>query len=512
MGDLNSERQLGTPAESQKILAKDEARFDVIIQPNSYAVTFIPLLYANGNWLPVRESGMSSQFLQLNGSYGIPDTSNIYSPYTNALISRWAQSLLFFDPVRSLERPASKRLMDDGSDLVQKLYDWSQDRQRANKWHQFRTTVLNQINELLIPNGIPEITAIEVIGGSAEPALQVKVNEIPLELQSLGSGLSEIVLISASITMDKGKQMQYFIEEPESHLHPGLLRRFIEQLSKHDNIQFFITTHSNVLLDCLDKNDRIFQFTQASDGHTEIRDCLSLIEYHDTLDALGVRASSLLQTNCVIWVEGPSDRLYIRHMLSDYAQQKGEALIEGSDYSFVIYGGSNLSHFELAEDELSEPNDLVSMLRISRYSAVVMDRDLSPGTNNSMLKSRKQKIIDAANGDEKHRLAKLTDGREIENDFPREILCNVIADLLKENPTRFSQFRFAEDVSFTKEIAKFLEPTDEAKQKSIYSKLQRNKILIAELVLANCQSGFTQQHCPNWLPALYDHVVQARNI
>lgn len=32
------------------------------------------------------------------------------------------------------------------------------------------------------------------------------------------------------------------------------------------------------------------------------------------LDDLGFKASDLLQSNCVIWVEGPSDRIYIKKM------------------------------------------------------------------------------------------------------------------------------------------------------------------------------------------------------
>ncbi|SHU60945.1 Uncharacterised protein [Mycobacteroides abscessus subsp. bolletii] len=49
---------------------------------------------------------------------------------------------------------------------------------------------------------------------------------------------------------------------------------------------------------------------------------------------LGYRPSDLLQANYVVWVEGPSDRTYIRRWL----QIANPDLQEGIDYSIMFYG------------------------------------------------------------------------------------------------------------------------------------------------------------------------------
>ncbi|WP_231502184.1 hypothetical protein [Herbaspirillum sp. RV1423] len=89
------------------------------------------------------------------------------------------------------------------------------------------------------------------------------------------------------------------------------------------------------------------------------------------MDALGIRNSDISQSNGIIWVEGPSDRMYIKHWLHLFCKlyQKTEPK-ENIDYSFCFYGGALLSHMSAAEED-----SLISMLKMNRNMIVVMDRD-----------------------------------------------------------------------------------------------------------------------------------------
>lgn len=91
----------------------------------------------------------------------------------------------------------------------------------------------------------------------------------------------------------------------------------------------------------------------------------------EVLDDLGVRASDLLQANSVIWVEGPSDRIYINRWLSLVAPQ----LREGTDYSIMFYGGRCLSHLSADREAILPAEDMIPLLRINQHSMMVMDSD-----------------------------------------------------------------------------------------------------------------------------------------
>jgi hypothetical protein len=97
------------------------------------------------------------------------------------------------------------------------------------------------------------------------------------------------------------------------------------------------------------------------------------------LDNLGCKGSDLLQTNGIIWVEGPSDVLYIQKWIEMYfAEQNLPKLRRGSDYEFQMFGGTLLDSLCLVHDNLSAENEykkLVEMFSFSRNAFIVIDSD-----------------------------------------------------------------------------------------------------------------------------------------
>ena len=70
------------------------------------------------------------------------------------------------------------------------------------------------------------------------------------------------------------------------------------------------------------------------------------VDNSGVLDDLDVRASDILLANSVIWVEGPSDRLYINRWIELW---ENGALKEGIHYQCMFYAGRLLAHIS-AED------------------------------------------------------------------------------------------------------------------------------------------------------------------
>jgi len=97
------------------------------------------------------------------------------------------------------------------------------------------------------------------------------------------------------------------------------------------------------------------------------------------LDTLGCKGSDLLQCNGVVWVEGPSDVIYIRKWLEMYAIENNfEPLRQGEHFEFQMYGGAILDSLCLIEEGLDaneEIRKLVSMFSFSRNAYIVTDSD-----------------------------------------------------------------------------------------------------------------------------------------
>lgn len=113
----------------------------------------------------------------------------------------------------------------------------------------------------------------------------------------------------------------------------------------------------------------------------------------NTLSALGASGADLLQCNGVVWVEGPSDVIYIKAWLEMYARESdNEMLAQGHHFEFQMFGGAILDSLCLQSDEKLaryQNSKLVEMFSFSRNAYVVLDSDA--------VKSADSNVIDKSN-------------------------------------------------------------------------------------------------------------------
>ena len=248
-----------------------------------------------------------------------------------------------------------------------------------------------------------------------------------IPLSKSGSGLKTVILVLLNLLVvpkieNKEKsQFTFAFEELENNLHPALLRRlfkYLEDYAVNENATIFLTTHSSIALDFFGVSDNAQIIRVLHDGesaHTEtVRTRSNLIKI---VSELGARPSDLLQANGLIWVEGPSDRIYLNRWIELYTDGR---LREGRDYQCVFYGGALLARveFKSPEDE-DEVAGLANLFQINHNLIVVCDSDQE--AEDSSLKPRVERIreevekIDGAH-------IWITEAKEIENYLPGSVL------------------------------------------------------------------------------------------
>lgn len=250
---------------------------------------------------------------------------------------------------------------------------------------------------------------ISLIPKHDQDVVNIKIGvDSQFPISQLGDGLQQIIILTYEAFIRKGEKNTFFIEEPELHMHAGMVRQLMNFYLNETNHYYFFTTHSNHLLDMADESDQVMiqkfvkkqKILDRMEHEFKIYRC---DRDRDLLASLGVKPSSVYLANCTIWVEGITDRLYITKYMEKYLNdleklnstlyEKYRRFMPNYHYTFVEYAGSNLVHWCFSDSYADLLDDKgLSAKAVASEMLLIADGDIVNKSNRvKVLKSELRK-------------------------------------------------------------------------------------------------------------------------
>ncbi|WP_213687303.1 AAA family ATPase [Acinetobacter sp. WY4] len=310
---------------------------------------------------------------------------------------------------------------------------------------------------------------VSLIPKHDQDVVNIKIgNDAQRPIFELGDGLQQAIILTYEAyikSKDKEGNLEthaFFIEEPELHMHAGMVRQLMNFYLNETKHYYFFTTHSNHLLDMADESDQVmiqkFVKQPKEDNPNEFEFKIYRCDRdRDLLASLGVRPSSVYLANCTIWVEGITDRLYIIKYMEKYLAELEKIdeelyknyrrFMPNYHYTFVEYAGSNLTHWSFDDDYPKTREERISFLQQDRgQSATAVASDMLLIADGDIQKNS-EKIKFLRKELNKDNLI-ILDCKETENTLPKDSIIRVV----KAKFPRLKQVKPSYDISLIDHI------------------------------------------------------------
>lgn len=157
------------------------------------------------------------------------------------------------------------------------------------------------------------ITSVVVPGNEVEARvwnlpLDSERNDLSVPLDQSGTGIGQVLaILYVVVTSDYPSVI--LIDEPQSFLHPGAVRKLMEILRLYSQHQYIITTHSPSLI-TLTTSDQLFAVRRrdgTNDSTVSPIDPNSQDDLRMSLADVGVRLGDVFGADAILWVEGKTE-------------------------------------------------------------------------------------------------------------------------------------------------------------------------------------------------------------
>jgi predicted ATPase len=211
------------------------------------------------------------------------------------------------------ERPVSamnplgsnKELAKNGQNLPQVLnYLQTKNPPAYNNYIEQVKRVLPDVRYVTVPPAFNNSGQVEILIWNE--SYESGRDDLAVPLTSCGTGVSQVLaLLYVVVTSEQPRTL--LIDEPQSFLNPGALRRLLEILGEYPQHQYVLATHSPSLLTSLKLSTLAVVSREGTESKIENLDPTLTSTLKSALNGVGAQLSDVYGADRILWVEGPTE-------------------------------------------------------------------------------------------------------------------------------------------------------------------------------------------------------------
>ena len=209
-------------------------------------------------------------------------------------------------------------LASDASNLP-KVLDFLQgdNPPRFDRFNRYISTIFPEIKKVTIRSISSNRKEIWV--WTVDPDLER--SDLAFPLSESGTGLGQVMAM-LYVALNSNNPRTIIIDEPQSFLHPGAVRKLFEILKRQpQEHQYIVTTHSPTAVTAADPQSLLLVRKKGAESKVEVINVGETQKLRLFLSEVGARLSDVFGADDILWVEGATEERCFPLILSQIAMQ-----------------------------------------------------------------------------------------------------------------------------------------------------------------------------------------------
>jgi len=242
---------------------------------------------------------------------------NYSALFPSSLFSSFRSRIYKFDAERlnvtQSKRGSQSNLQANASNLPEVLhYLYNTSRHKYDEYERAVKIVFPHITAIRTP---PKNEEIEIRIWSIDES--TNRNDLTFTLEDSGTGIGQ-VLAMLYVVINSDFPRTIIIDEPQSFLHPGALRKLFDIFREYSHHQYIITTHSPTAVMAANPETIVMLKRENMISTAHKIDAKKNSELQLYLAEIGAKLSDVFGADNILWVEGPTEEQCFPKILSHF--------------------------------------------------------------------------------------------------------------------------------------------------------------------------------------------------